>query len=172
MLLGPNQRRMLYACLPARQVDELLRHFWRLIPVNTNEKIRKFQRIQVGAVAHSRGPVTCVLLCCARAGVAPALQRRSHQRVSRLCKSHASAPCALDGRHTAPRHAAMQKSMDEAYEVLNRVLQQCEPQHKAPLTRLVKPLFDQLDMAGLAAKNVQRALSSKGIGGGKAPRRA
>jgi hypothetical protein len=28
------------------QVDELLRHFWQLLPVNSTEKIKKFQRIQ------------------------------------------------------------------------------------------------------------------------------
>eukprot|EP00775_Hariotina_reticulata_P008630 gene8630-8811_t len=83
-------------------VDELLRHFWQLLPVNSTEKIKKFQRIQ--------------------------------------------------------------KSMDSCYEVLNKVMQQCEPGHKAPVSRLVKPLFEQLDLAGVAARNVERALSSKGQG--------
>jgi hypothetical protein len=45
-----------------------------------------------------------------------------------------------------------------------QVMQQCEPGHKAPVSRLVKPLFEQLDLAGVAARNVERALSSKGQG--------
>ena len=38
------------------QIDELLRHFWALIPVNTEEKKAKFIRIQVR-------PVGILLFC-------------------------------------------------------------------------------------------------------------
>eukprot|EP00882_Tetradesmus_deserticola_P030367 GHRQ01034088.1.p2 GENE.GHRQ01034088.1~~GHRQ01034088.1.p2 ORF type:complete len:102 (+),score=56.01 GHRQ01034088.1:188-493(+) len=80
-------------------IDELLRHFWALIPVNTEEKKAKFIRIQ--------------------------------------------------------------RSMDACYEVLNKRVAGCEPGRKAPLTRLVKPLWEQLDLNIAAAKNVERGLQEK-----------
>jgi hypothetical protein len=51
--------------------------------------------------------------------------------------------------------------MDACYEVLNKRVDACEPGHKAALTRLVKPLWEQLDLNITAAKNVERGLQEK-----------
>jgi hypothetical protein len=51
--------------------------------------------------------------------------------------------------------------MDACYEVLNKHVNACGPGHKAALTRLVKPLWEQLDLNITAAKNVERGLQEK-----------
>jgi hypothetical protein len=51
--------------------------------------------------------------------------------------------------------------MDGLYEVLNQMLQHCQPQHKPTLTRLVKPLWEQLDHNIAAAKQVERGLQQR-----------
>jgi hypothetical protein len=59
------------------------------------------------------------------------------------------------------RNSFLQRSMDACYEVLNKRVNACEPGHKAALTRLVKPLWEQLDLNIAAAKNVERGLQEK-----------
>lgn len=54
-----------------------------------------------------------------------------------------------------------QKSMDSCYEILNKHVQACQHVHKVPLTRLVKPLWEQLDLNISAAKNVERGLQAQ-----------
>lgn len=51
--------------------------------------------------------------------------------------------------------------MDVCYEVLNKRIDQADHAHKHTLTRLVKPLWDQLDNSITAAKNVERELQRK-----------
>lgn len=55
----------------------------------------------------------------------------------------------------------LQRSMDAVYEVLNKHVNSCSHGHKAALTRLVKPLWEQLDLNIAAAKNVERGLQEK-----------
>lgn len=55
----------------------------------------------------------------------------------------------------------LQKSMDVCYEVLDKRIKVVDPAHKHTLTRLVKPLWDQLDNSITAAKNVERELQRK-----------
>lgn len=56
---------------------------------------------------------------------------------------------------------SLQKSMDVCYEVLNKRIEQADHAQKHTLTRLVKPLWDQLDNSITAAKNVERELQRK-----------
>lgn len=51
----------------------------------------------------------------------------------------------------------MQKSLDDTHKLLNRVSDECMAAQKAALTRLMRPLWEQLDEVDKAYGAIMRA---------------
>lgn len=63
-------------------------------------------------------------------------------------------PCTEPARCVNTR---LQKSLDDTHKLLNRVSDECAAANKAALTRLMRPLWDQVDEVNKAYTAIMRA---------------